>query len=142
MSDLVPNAFIGRAERPTDADLAGALGATKPLWDGLIADMADRHGVAVQEWKCSSPKTGWALLLKRAKRTILWMAPCQGSFRVSLILGGRAVLAARQSGPSARLLKIIDQAPKYPEGTGLRLQIKGPRDMAAVRKLAVAKLEN
>ena len=56
MSDLVRNAFIGRAERPTDADLAGVLGATKPLWDGLIADMADRHDVAVQEWKCYSSK--------------------------------------------------------------------------------------
>jgi hypothetical protein len=142
MSDLVPNAFIGRAERPTDADLAGALGATKPLWDGLIADMADRHDVAVQEWNCSSPKTGWALRLKRAKRTILWMAPCEGSFRISFILGERAVLAARQSGLSARLLKTIDAAPKYPEGTGVRLQIKGPKDMPAVRKLAVAKLEN
>jgi Protein of unknown function (DUF3788) len=142
MSDLVPNAFIGRAERPTDADLAGALGATKPLWDGLIADMADRHDVAMQEWKRSSHKTGWALLLKRAKRTILWMAPCEGSFRVSFILGERAVLAARQSGLSARLRKIIDEAPKYPEGTGVRLQIKGPKDMPAVRKLAVAKLEN
>jgi hypothetical protein len=142
MSDLVPNAFIGRAERPTDADLAGALGATKPLWDGLIADMAHRHDVAIQEWKSYSLKAGWALRLKRAKRTILWMAPCEGSFRVSFILGERAVLAARQSGLSARLLKIIDEAPKYPEGTGVRLLIKGPKDMAAVRKLAVAKLEN
>ena len=70
------------------------------------------------------------------------MAPCEGSFRVSFILGERAVLAARQSGLSARLLKTIDEAPKYPEGTGIRLQIKGPKDMPAVRKLAVAKLEN
>jgi len=142
MSDLVRNAFIGRAERPTDADLAGALGATKPLWDALIVDMAERHDVAVQEWKCSSPRTGWALRLKRAKRTILWMAPCEGSFQVVFILGDRAVLAARQSGLSARLLKILEEAPRYPEGTGVRLQIKGPRDIPAIRKLAVAKLAN
>ncbi len=142
MSDLAPNAFIGRTERPTDADLAVALGATKPLWDGLIRDMADRHGVAIQEWNSYSLKAGWALRLKRAKRTILWMAPCEGSFRVSFILGERAVLAARQSGLSARLLRIIDEAPRYPEGTGVRLHIKGPRDIPAVRKLAVVKLEN
>jgi len=142
MSDLIPNAFIGKAEQPTDADLARALGTTKLLWDQLIADMADRHMVAVQEWKHSSPKTGWSLLLKRAKRTILWMAPCEGGFRVSLILGERALMSARQSGLSARLLKIIDEAPKYPEGKGIRLQIKGPRDIALVMKLAVAKLKN
>jgi hypothetical protein len=142
MSDLLPNAFIGRPERPTDTDLAEALGATKPLWDRLIADMADRHGVTILEWRCYSLKTGWALRLKRAKRTILWMSPCEGSFRVSFILGERAVLAARQSGLSARLLRIVDGAPKYPEGTGVRLLIKGPRDIPAVIKLAAVKLEN
>ena len=142
MSDLAPNAFIGRAEQPTDADLARALGATKPLWDGLMAELADRHGAAVQEWMSSSPKTGWSLRLKRGKRTILWMAPCVGSFRVSFALGDRAVLAARQSGLSARLLRMIDEAPRYPEGTGVRIEIKGPRDMPAVRKLVLVKLEN
>jgi hypothetical protein len=142
VSELVPNAFIGWAERPTDGELAGALGATKPVWDGLVAEMAERHDVSIQEWKCYSRKTGWALCLKRVKRTILWMAPCAGCFRVSVILGGKAVLAARQSGLSARLLKVIDEAPRYPEGTGIRLQIKGAKDLPAVRKLAVVKLEN
>jgi hypothetical protein len=142
MSDRLPNAFIGRTETPTDADLAGALGVTKPLWDGLIAGMAERHGVAIQEWRSYSPKHGWALRLKRAKRTILWMAPFEGSFEVLFILGERAVQAARQSGLSARLLRILDEAPRYPEGTGVRLHIKGPRDIPAVSKLAVVKLEN
>ena len=142
MSEPVPNAFIGKAEAPTDADLAAALGDAKRLWDGLIADMADRHGVAVQEWSSYSLKAGWALRLKRGKRTILWMSPCAGSFRVMFILGGKAVVAARQSGLSARLLRIIDEAPKYAEGTGVRLDIHGPRDLPAVGKLAVIKLEN
>jgi hypothetical protein len=39
-------------------------------------------------------------------------------------------------------VRIIDEAPKYPEGTGVRLHIKGPRNIPAVRKLAVIKLEN
>lgn len=108
MSEPAPNAFIGWKERPADADLARALGGAKPLWDGLIADLADRHGVAVQEWQSYSLKAGWALRLKRAKRTILWMAPCEGSFRVSFILGEKAVLAARQSGLSARALRGAD----------------------------------
>jgi len=142
MSDLAPNAFIGRADRPTDEDLAGVLGPTKPLWDGLVADMSDRHGVTIQEWSSYSLKAGWSLRLKRGKRTILWMSPLQRSFLVTFILGDRAVAAARQSGLSARLLRTLDEAPRYPEGTGIRLPIKGPRDIAAVRKLAVVKLEN
>ncbi len=142
MSDAVANAFIGRTEQPTDAGLADALGATKPIWDGLIDEMATQHGVAIQEWRSYSLKSGWALRLKRGKRTILWMAPCAGSFQVMFILGDRAVRAARQGGLSARLMRILDEAPKYPEGTGVRLHIKGPRDIPAIRKLAVVKLEN
>jgi len=142
MNGPVRNAFIGRAETPGDADLAAALGATKPLWDGLIAEMAGRHQITVQEWRCYSAKSGWALRLKRGTRTIVWMAPCLESFQVAFILGKKAVDAARQSALGARLLRIIDEAPRYPEGTGIRLLIKGPRDLAAVRKLAVIKLEN
>jgi hypothetical protein len=141
-SNPAPNAFIGRAEAPTDAELAAALAATKPLWDGLIAEMAERFKVPVQEWRSYSLKSGWALRLLRGKRTILWMAPCEGSFRVMFSLGEKAVLAARRSGLSAQTMRIIDESPKYPEGTGVRLSIQRASDIAAVRKLAAIKLEN
>jgi hypothetical protein len=142
VSSVEPNAFIGKRETPTDADLGMALGPTKPVWDGLIADLAASHGVATHEWKCYSVKTGWALRLLRGKRTILWLAPCQGCFRVAFILGDKALLAARQGGLSARALRALDEAPRYPEGTGVRLLIKGPRDIPTVKKLAAVKLAN
>lgn len=142
MSELPRNAFIGQAAAPTDAELTAALGESRSIWDGLIAEMAEKHGVTVQEWRCYSPKGGWSSRLKRGKRTILWMAPFEGSFLVMFILGAKAVTAARQSGLSARLLRILDEAPRYPEGTGVRLHVKGARDLAAVRKLALFKLEN
>jgi hypothetical protein len=40
------------------------------------------------------------------------------------------------------VLKALDEAPKYPEGTGLRLVIKGKKDIAAVKKLAAVKIAN
>jgi Protein of unknown function (DUF3788) len=142
VSAMVPNAFIGRTERPTDADLATALGPVKPVWDGLLADLAAKHGVTVQEWSSYSLKAGWSLRLKRGKRTIVWMAPCEACFRVAFILGDKALLAARQSGLSARALRALDEAERYPEGTGVRLLINGPADIPTVKKLAVVKLEN
>ena len=98
--------------------------------------------MAIQEWKSYSVKAGWSLRLKRGKRTILWLGPCAGCFRVMFILGDKAVLAARQSGLSTRALRALDQAERYPEGTGMRLLIKGPREIPTVKKLAVVKLEN
>ena len=38
--------------------------------------------------------------------------------------------------------KVIEDAPRYPEGTGVRLVVRGARDLAAIRKLALVKLEN
>jgi len=142
MSDLAPNAFIGKTEPPTDADLDQALGPAKAVWEQLIADLAAEHGVTTWEWKSYSPKTGWALRLKRGKRTIVWLGPCKRSFRVLFILGEKAVSAARQSGLSASAVRMLDTAERYPEGTCIRFQIKGPRYIRTLKKLAEIKLQN
>jgi hypothetical protein len=139
---MAPNAFIGRTERPTGADLDRALGPAKTAWDQLISELAAQHGVTGQEWKCYSLKAGWSLRLQRGKRTIVWLAPCEGCFRAALTLGDKAVLAARQCGLSAQARRALDEAQKYPEGTGVRLLIKGPKDVPTVMKLATVKLEN
>jgi hypothetical protein len=52
------------------------------------------------------------------------------------------VKAARQRGLPQKVLKIIDQAKRYAEGTAVRIDVKGPADVAVVKKPAAAKLEN
>ena len=136
------NAFIGRTKTPTDADLTVALAAAKPLWDLLVVDMADELGLADREWKSYGVKHGWALRLKKGKRNIVHLAPCQGGFAVLFILGERAVKAARASRLGRTAKKLIDEAPRYPEGTGIRLQVSGARYIPLIRKLARIKLEN
>ena len=140
MGETAVNAFIGKPECPTDADLAAALGRTKAIWDSIIATMAERFGVSELEWRCYSPKSGWAVKLKKGKRVIVWMAPCQGYLQVMYILGGKAMTAIRASEPSARMLEVIDAAEKYPEGWGMRIPIKAKKDLAVVEELAKFKL--
>jgi hypothetical protein len=139
---MLANAFIGTLKKPTEEELAAALGPTKVIWDQLVADLAHDHGVDVQEWSSYSPKAGWALRLKRKKRTIVWLSPCRGCFRVTFILGDRAMEAARRSKLPQRVIRILDEAPRYPEGTGIRMNVKGQKDIGIVKKLAVIKLEN
>ena len=139
---MAPNAFIGRMATPTDADLVEVLGPVKPIWDRLIADLAEHLEVATQEWSSYSPKAGWALRLKRGKRTIVWLSPCRGCFRAMFILGERAVEAARRAKLPAAVIRALDNAKKYPEGTGLPLVVKGLRDVPAIEKLARVKLES
>jgi hypothetical protein len=40
------------------------------------------------------------------------------------------------------VIKAIDEAPRFSEGTGVRLMVKGQKDVPGVRKLAAIKLAN
>jgi hypothetical protein len=135
---MSPNAFIGRTLPPTDDELSAQLGAARVLWDELLAELA----LPIQEWHSYSPKAGWSLKLKLGKRTIVYLAPCHGSFRVAFVHGAKAVEAARQAKLPKAVMKIIDEAPRYAEGTGVRLEISNRKDLAAVGKLAGVKLAN
>lgn len=136
------NAFVGRTRPPDEAGLTAALGRAKPSWDLLVVDMAEELGLDGREWKSYGPKHGWALRLKRGKRNIVHLAPHQGCFTVLLILGDRAMRAAQASGLSRSATKLLDDAPRYPEGTGIRFEVKGARQISLIRKLARIKLEN
>lgn len=138
----IPNAFIGETAQPTSEELSASLGATVEVWRQLVDWLAVEQGVGDQEWKSSSPKHGWSLLLKLKKRTIIYLSPCSGCFRVAFALGDRAVAAARQSNLPKSALKLLDEAPRYAEGTGMRIMVKGIKDLAAVRKLVLVKLAN
>ena len=133
---MSPNAFIGSRHPPTDDELTTQLGAARALWDEVIASLA----LPVREWNSYSPKAGWSLKLKLGKRTIVYLSPCQGSFRVAFILGAKAVAAAHASKVSKSLLKLIDESPKYPEGTGVRLEITSRKNLPAIQKLAALKM--
>jgi Protein of unknown function (DUF3788) len=139
---LERNAFIGHPTPPTDVELSQALGAPKALWDRIIAELSQEFGVPLQEWKCYSRKSGWAMRVMRGKRTIVWLAPCAGSIQVAFIIGDRAIKAARTNGGSAKLLRLLDKGQKYPEGTGVRLNIKNDKDLPLVKELAALKLAN
>lgn len=137
---MLPNAFIGKPKPPTAAELTAALGPAKTLWDQLLAGLADELNLTVQEWNSYSPKAGWSLRLKLKDRNILYLTPCRGCFFVSFALGDKAVAAARQSRLPPRVIKIINEAKRYAEGTGVRLEIKKPKDVEMVKQLAAIKL--
>ncbi len=139
---LRPNAFIGRKNQPTNADLTAVLGPARSLWDQLLAELDAECGSLKPDWSSYSPKAGWALCLRRQKRAIVYLSPQAGAFMASFALGDKALDAARQSGLSSRILALLKQARRYAEGTAVRLEVETQEDIAVVRKLAAAKLAN
>jgi Protein of unknown function (DUF3788) len=138
----ISNAFIGRADKPTEDEVSASLGPSAKVWNEFVKWLAEDQGVDVKEWKSISPKYGWSLQMKLKKRTIVHLSPCAGCFRVGFALGDRAVKAARESHLPKRVEKAIEDAPRYAEGTGVRLMVEGPEDLPAIRKLVAVKLAN
>jgi hypothetical protein len=139
---MLTNAFIGKTEKPNEEELAAELGPSKALWDRLLAELGEELQLVTQEWNTYSAKAGWSLRLMHGKRRILYLAPSRGAFTVSLILGDRAIQAARTGGLSARMVKMIDEGTRYPEGTAVRIEVRGAAALPAIRKLAAIKMEN
>jgi hypothetical protein len=138
---MLPNAFIDKPKKPTAAELTAALGGpAKALWDQLLAGLADERNLTVQEWNSYSRKAGWSLRLKLKDRNILYLTPCRGSFFVSFALGDKAVEAARQSRLPPSVIKTINEAKRYAEGTGIRIEMKKPKDIEIAKQLAAIKL--
>ena len=78
----------------------------------------------------------------RGKRTILWLSPFEDCFGVTFIFGAKAMTALEQCNLPKRIIKILSEAPKYPEGTGVRLQVKTARDISVLKKLVAIKVAN
>ena len=87
-------------------------------------------------------RRGWALRLIRNKRTIVYLSPARGYFLASFALGGKAIEAAKKSRLPGPVLKIIDEAKQYAEGTAVRIEVKAAADVEAVKTLAAVKLKN
>jgi hypothetical protein len=137
-----PNAFVGKLQRPSEKEVSVALGPSAAPWTQLLKWFAAEQGVTVQEWKSSSLKHGWSLRLKRKARTIVYLSPCHNCFRAAFILGDRAVKMALQDDLPTEVLQVIKEAPRYGEGTGVRLVVRRAADLPAIQKLAAIKLAN
>jgi hypothetical protein len=135
------NAFVSHPAMPTPTEVASTLSRNAGLWQDIVRFCAEQ-GITETEWKSVSPKYGWSLRLKRRKRTILYLGPCEGCIRVAFVLGEKAVEAARKSDLAPEMLAMIDKAPRYAEGTGIVFLVKRKSDLAIVKALVSIKLEN
>jgi len=112
-----PNAaFPDKTLAPTESDLPGALGRAFVPLAKILQQLRAAHPDLAPEWKYSS-RSGWHLIFSRKKRRLFYLIPARDNFRLSLILGDKAI-AALQAGPCAKEMPaLLKEAKRYPEGT-------------------------
>jgi hypothetical protein len=131
--------FDDKSMPPTEAEVRKALGNTYSLWKQIRDTVTERYSPIVVEWGYSGKAYGWGLRLKEAKRALLYLTPCDGYFLASFALGEKAVQAAKAAKLPAGILKTIDEAPKYAEGRGVRIEVRNSADAKSILILAAIK---
>jgi hypothetical protein len=140
---MVPNSiFSDKSETPNDQSLSDALGASYKYWEELRAHLEVEYGELIQEWKFYSQKFGWTLKVLRKKRNLFFFTPCRKYFRLAFVFGDKAVSAIKNSDLPKTLIKELLNAKKYPEGRGLRIEVKSRKDVEHIIALVNIKINN
>ena len=105
------------------------LGESHFLWQDLVADLKRDLKLDGDEWNCYSVKAG--LVAAAAKEETQHRVPGASHRLVSgVIYSGRegcSSCSAKSKLP-ARILKMIDEAKRYPEGTAVRIAVRDAKD--------------
>lgn len=132
--------FDDRSRAPREREVEEALGRSYSLWLALKEHVAETHAPITEKWGYSGASYGWGLQLKGKKRAVLYMTPCKKHFLASFALGEKAVAAAKRAGLPDPVIEVIDAAPRYAEGRGVRIPVRNKLTLAAVQQLAAIKM--
>jgi hypothetical protein len=136
------SALVDPKHAPARRDLAATLGPALATWEELEQHVRHDFGPVTQQWHHGGEKYGWSMRLRDKKRVLVYLIPCQGHFLVGLVFGDRALEVIRRSDLPHAIVAMIEAAKPYAEGRGVRLEIRGPRDLASVKKLVAIKVES
>lgn len=134
------SALDDKSVEPVAGELAKVLGPSEELWHHLISRMEAGYGPLSEAWSFSGAKYGWSLRLKQKKRTVLYLIPQVGSFLVGIVLGDRALSLLRRDDLNPKTSALIDEAPRYGEGTGFRIPVRSIADCTDVEIVIEAKM--
>ena len=134
--------FDDKLKKPTDHELASALDKTSRLWVDLKEYLVENFENISEEWKYYGKSSGWTLLFKSKKRTILYLFPSEGFYIVLFVFGKKATIAAEQHQLPRNILEDIRKAKPYVEGRSFRVEVKKVKDLENVKRLVEIKMKN
>jgi hypothetical protein len=133
------SAFDDGEAPPREDDLMTVLEKAGPLWTAFVDGVGERVDGMRPRWIFSGAKYGWSLRLMKGDRILTYVTPQQGRFLVGVVLGEKALGAQARAGLRPAALKIIDDAPRYAEGRGIRVTVANRRDLVVALQIAALK---
>ncbi len=134
--------FQDKTITPGEKDLAHALAGTYPLWTEIRDRVFELYPEGLAEWNYPGKKYGWSFRIKDKKRAIIYFLPRASYFKVAFVFGQKAVDTILTSPVSAEIKTALENATKYAEGRGIRIDVKNKTVLPDIRMLIEIKLKN
>ena len=134
--------FDDKSKQPTEQMLAKAIGKQYQLWKDIAEYVIEKYPKAIKEWKYPGAKYGWSFRLKDKKRNIIYMGPREDHIMVAFVFGDKGVGAVQKSSLPQSIKNELQNAKKYVEGRGIRLEVRNKTDVANIKTLVNIKLAN
>lgn len=139
---MATSIFDVKAQMPNDNNITEALGSAKELWDKLEAHIFKNYQDTKTEWKFYSKKAGWSYIIKSGKRTLLYLIPQDGYFKITFVFGEKAVTEAKKANLPESILHSIEEAMPYVEGRSFMIEVRGKEDIEISKILLMIKESN
>ncbi len=138
---MAASLFHEKAVIPNDSMVEAVLSDKIEVWHQLESHIFKNYKDIKKEWKFYSQKSGWSLLFKDKRRTLLYMVPFEGYFKAWFVLSEKAIAAARNAALPEKVLETICSAASYVEGTLFAVDVKSEQDLLPVFVLLKIKAE-
>lgn len=116
-AQLDPNAaFPDSRRKPASSELSALPGRAYARLDKALAQIRLAHPELTVEWSYS-PRVGWHQIYLRKKRRILYLVPARNDFRVSMLVGDKAIADAGNGPAGGKIRALLAGAKRWPEGT-------------------------
>jgi hypothetical protein len=134
--------FNDKSRIPTEEDLKTALGKTYGIWHLIKDYLFSVFPAATDEWSSPGAKYGWSYRIRFRKRTILYLLPRDGFFKVAFVFGEKAVEKIVSSRIKPEIIKELQDARVYAEGRGIRITMSDSTLINDIKELIDIKLGN
>jgi hypothetical protein len=128
-------------QMPVIQDLKRGISGTFPFWNELLKFTLKKLPGASAEWNYSGAKFGWSFRVRNQKRTIIYLLPRAGYFKVAMVFGQNATNSILQSEVNDHIKKELKNAKPYAEGRGIRIDIKDAKLLSDIKKLRTIKID-
>ncbi|MFH0895636.1 MAG: DUF3788 domain-containing protein [Bacteroidota bacterium] len=133
--------FDDKEKQPTEKDLQKVLGEKYEIWNAIKAFVVKNYPEASEQWNFSGKAYGWGFRLRDKKRVIIYLTPCDGFFKTSLVFGQKAFDEIMKNKISIEIKNLLEEAPVYAEGRGFRIDVIDNKFLKDIQQLILKKLK-